>query len=67
MIQNNYLLFYSQVNQFYLFVRPGDLQSFVLKVEVPDIRNETCLYEGFDSNNSSISAHIQLCPHVVRL
>ena len=59
--------FIVQENQFYLFVRAGDLQPFILKVKVPDNRNDTCLYKGVDSYDSLITADIQLCPNVVRL
>ena len=50
-----------------MFVRPHHSQPFVLKVEVPDVMNDTCFYTGSDSHNSSISAQITLCPEVVRL
>ena len=48
-----------------MFVRAGDSQPFILKVKVPDNRNDTCLYKGVDRYDSSVAADIQLCPNVV--
>ena len=59
--------FYVQENQFHLFVRAGDSQPFILKVKVPDNRNDNCSYKGVDTYDSSITADIQLCSKVVRL
>ena len=56
-----------QENQFHLFVRAGESQPFILKVKVPDNRNDTCSYKGVDTYDSLITADIQLCPSVVRL
>ena len=61
---NNVFLF-KQVNQFHLFLRTNDHQSFTLKVQAPD--ENKCLFKGTVKRNSSITARVQLCPQVVSI
>ena len=40
---------------------------FILRVDVPIDKNDTCTYQGTDTYDTSVTADIQLCPEVVRI
>ena len=40
---------------------------FILRVDVPNDKNDTCTYQGTDTYDTSVTADIQLCPEVVRI
>ena len=40
---------------------------FILRVDVPIDKNDTCTYQGTDTYDTYVTADIQLCPEVVRI